>query len=156
MPDEAEDAELEAGLREAAARLDPVPAELIRAATAAFGWRSVDAELAELVFDSLLDQADAALVRGAGGPRLLQFRADLLTIEVEVTSTRSGCELVGQVFPAQWAELDIRHGAQVDHAAIDDLGRFRAEFVPGGPVSLRCWPASGGTGTAVVTDWIPL
>lgn len=156
MLEEAEDAELEAGLREAAARLDPVPAELIQAATAAFGWRSVDAELAELVFDSRLDQAGAALVRGAGGPRLLHFRAGLLTIEVEVTSTGSACELVGQVFPAQWAGLDIRHGAQVDHAAIDDLGRFRAEFVPAGPVSLYCRPASGGPGTAVVTDWIPL
>jgi hypothetical protein len=156
MPDETKDAELEARLREAAARLDPVPAEVIQAATEAFGWRRVDVELAELVFDSLLDQADAALVRGAGGPRLLHFRADLLTIEVEVTSTRSGRELVGQVFPAQRAELDIRHGAQVDHAAIDDLGRFRTEFVPVGPVSLYCRPASGGTGTPVMTDWIPL
>jgi len=156
VPDEAEDAELESGLREAAARLDPVPAELIQAASAAFGWRSVDAELAELVSDSLLDQAGAGLVRGAGGPRLLHFRSGLLTIEIEVTRTRSARELVGQVFPAQPAELDIRHGAQVDRATADDLGRFRAEFVPAGPVSLYCRPVSGGTGIAVVTDWIPL
>jgi hypothetical protein len=156
VPDEAEDAELESMLREAAAWLDPVPAELIQAATAAFGWRNVDAELAELVLDSLLDRPGAALVRGSGGPRLLHFRADLLTIEVEVTGTGSACELIGQVFPAQRAGLEIRHGAQVDHAAIDDLGRFRVEFVPAGPVSLYCRPASGGTGTAVVTDWIPL
>jgi len=156
MPDEPEDAEMEAGLRQAAARFDPVPAELIQAAKAAFGWRSVDAELAELVSDSLLDEAGAALVRGAGGPRLLHFRSGLLTIEIEVTRTRSACELVGQIFPAQPAELDIRHGAHVDRARVDDLGRFRAEFVPAGPVSLYCRPASGGTGIAVVTDWIPL
>lgn len=156
MPDEAGDAELEAGLREAAARYDPVPAEVIQAATAAFTWRNVDAELAELEFDSLLDQPEAALVRGPGGPRLLHFRAGLLTIEVEVTSSRSARELTGQVFPVQPAELEIRHGTQVNRVAVDDLGRFRAEFVPAGPVSLHWRPASGGAGTAVVTDWLPL
>jgi len=66
VPDEAEDAGLEAGLRDAAARFDPVPAELIQAAVAAFSWRTADAELAALAFDSLLDQAGDALVRGAG------------------------------------------------------------------------------------------
>jgi hypothetical protein len=156
VPDETEDAELEAELRQAAARLDPVPAELIQAATAAFGWRNVDAELAELVSDSLLDQPAAALVRGGGGARVLHFRAGSLTIEVEVTSTGSARDLVGQLFPAQRAELDIRHGTRVHHAATDDLGRFRAQFAPAGPVSLYCRPASGGTQSAVVTDWITL
>jgi hypothetical protein len=156
VPDEADDAELEAELREAAARVDPVPAELIQAATAAFGWRDADAELAELVSDSLLDQPAAALVRGEGGARVLHFRAGPLTIEVQVTSTGSERELVGQLFPAQRAELDIRHGARVNHAATDDLGRFRAQLVTGGPVSLYCRAAPGGAQNAVVTDWITL
>jgi hypothetical protein len=74
VPDEADEAALEAGLRDAAARFDPVPAELIQAAVAAFSWRTADAELAALAFDSLLDQPGDALVRSAGGPRLLSFR----------------------------------------------------------------------------------
>ena len=156
MPDEAEEAGLEAGLRDAAARFDPVPAELIQAAVAAFSWRTADAELAALAFDSLLDQPADALVRSAGGPRLLSFQAGQLTIEVEVTSTGSSCELVGQLIPAQRAGLEIRHGTRADRIAADYLGRFRAESVPAGPVSLYCRPGPGGPGAAVVTDWVSL
>src|SRR5580700_7976020 len=117
VPDEADEAALEAGLRDAAARFDPVPAELIQAAVAAFSWRTADAELAALAFDSLLDQAGDALVRSAGGPRLLAFQAGQLTIEVEVTGTGSSRELVGQLIPAQRAGLEIRHGTRADRIA---------------------------------------
>ena len=49
------DDELEAELRRLAADREPVPAELVQAALDAFGWRDIDAELAELVYDSLVD-----------------------------------------------------------------------------------------------------
>jgi hypothetical protein len=39
---------------------------------------------------------------------------------------------------------------------VDDLGRFRAESVPAGPVSLYCRLGPGGPGAAVVTDWVSL
>ena len=39
----------------------------------AFGWRNIDAELAELVFDSLLNTDEASLVRGSPGQRLVSF-----------------------------------------------------------------------------------
>ena len=46
------DATTEAELRAIFAHLDPVPQLLDDAARAAFGWRTVDAELAELLRDS--------------------------------------------------------------------------------------------------------
>ena len=67
---------------------DPVPASVLVAAKAAFTWRTIDADLAELVADSL---AEAAGVRGREAARLLTFRAsaidgevDAVAVEVEV------------------------------------------------------------------------
>jgi hypothetical protein len=64
------------------------------------------AELTELVFDSLLGQAGAALVRDARKSRLL-FPASELTIEVEVISTGSSCGLIDQLITARRAELGV-------------------------------------------------
>src|SRR5216684_8898574 len=67
---EHDDTELEEELRRAAARFDPVPGELLRAAASVFTWRTIDAELAELVFDSLVDHDEVSLVRGPAERRL--------------------------------------------------------------------------------------
>lgn len=153
---EREDAELEEELRRAAARFDPVPGELVRAAIEAFTWRTIDAELAELVFDSLADQDEMSLVRGPQQRRMLSFEADGLTIDLEVTRTSSSRGLVGQLIPARQASVEIRVGASVVTVDVDELGRFRAEAVPAGPMSLRCSAAPAEPGTAVVTDWVSI
>ena len=44
---EPNDDELEHELRRLAAEAEPVPAELLQAAVAAFGWRDIDAEIVE-------------------------------------------------------------------------------------------------------------
>ena len=80
------DNELEAELRRLAADKEPVPAELVQAALDAFGWRDIDAELAELVYDSLADADEASLVRGSPGQRLVSFAVGGMTIDLEVTS----------------------------------------------------------------------
>ena len=62
------DATTEAELRALFARVDPVPPLLDDAARAAFTWRTVDAELAELMRDSADASEEAALlVRAAAG-----------------------------------------------------------------------------------------
>lgn len=172
-----DDAALEEELRALAGRLEPVPDRLVQAAIDAYAWRTVDADLAELVFDSLADRDEAALVRGGQQERLLSFRASGLTIEVEVTVTGSARRLIGQLLPPQRADVEIRHQDDVLRLATDDLGRFIAESLPAGPVSLRCGPAAREAGVAgeagaaaaageagaagqirspVVTDWVPI
>jgi len=152
MPDEADD-KLTGELRRVAARLDPVPPELLAGAAGAFTWRDIDAELAELVFDSLLDTDEASLVRGAPERRLVSFTGGGLTIDVEVTSAGPERTVMGQIVPPQRGVVDIRRRQETVSIEADELGRFRSGPLPPGPLSLRLRPAGGAP---VVTDWLAL
>jgi hypothetical protein len=148
--------ELEKEIRRAAARLDPVPPELIQAATDAFAFRDLDAELAELVFDSLLDADPATLVRGAADHRLVSFKTAGLTIDIEVAGDGSQRQLMGQIVPPGPATVEIRHRDGVSTTEADELGRFSASALPAGPVSLRLRQAAGQPRPAVVTGWLSI
>jgi len=150
------DDELEAELRALAADREPVPAELRQAAVDAFAWRDIDAEIADLVYDSLLDADAASLVRGPAEQRLVSFAAGGLTIDLEVTSAGAGRAVLGQIGPPQRATVDIRHRQDTVTVEADDLGRFRSGPFPPGPASLRLRPPPGAAGPAIVTDWIAL
>jgi hypothetical protein len=148
------DDELAQELRLLAAGEDPVPAHVLQAGIDAFTWRDVDSELAELVFDSLLDSDEATLVRSAPGQRLVSFKTPGLTIDLEVTVAGADRAVMGQLTPAQPATVQIRHsGGQVTVTA-DGLGRFMSAALPAGPVSLRLITAA--TGPAVATDWVSI
>ena len=150
------DDELEAELRRLAADREPVPAELVQAALDAFGWRDIDARLAELVYDSLVDADEASLVRGSPGQRLVSFAVGGMTIDVEVTSAGPGRAVMGQIAPPQRAVVDIRGRRETVTVEADELGRFWSGPLPPGPASLRLRPPSEAAGPAVVTDWIAL
>ena len=154
MPDDGTD--LERDLEVALDLLDPVPDGLAVAAIAAFD-RRVDAELAQLVFDSLATTA-AAGTRGPGQPRLLTFEGGPLTIDVEVSSGIAGTaperRIVVRLEPARRAEYELWAGDQRVAGVSDDIGRF-AVTVPGsGPFRLRCRPADDPQARAVVTQWM--
>jgi hypothetical protein len=146
------DEALLAQLRSLARETDPPPALLQEAARAAYTWRTVDRELAELVFDS----AEEALtgIRAEGGPRLLTFAATATEVEVQVSETPGGRRLVGQVVPPQQGRIDVRHRDGVAHAVADTLGRFSADGIPAGPVSLRCVLGEAEDARVVDTDWL--
>ena len=150
------DDELEAELRRLAADREPVPAALVQAALDAFGWRDIDAELAELVYDSLVDTDAASLVRGTADQRLVSFAIGGITIDVEVTSAGPGRAVMGQIAPPQRATVDIRYPQDTVTIETDELGRFESGPLPPGPASLRLRPPPGGEGPAIVTDWISL
>ena len=143
------DDDLERELRQAAEVLDPVPAHLLPRAVAAFAWRTIDADLAELAFDSLAEPA--APVRGPGQPRLLTFRTDEQIIELELDTEGTDRRLVGRITPATAADVEIRHERGTTRVTADHLGRFAAGGLAPGPMRLRCDPAAPGA--AIVTDW---
>jgi hypothetical protein len=122
------------------------PPEVLHAAREVFTWRTVDAEIAALTYDSLLDDAPVG-VRAAAQPRILTFEAGGLTIEVEVDATPSGRRLLGQLVPAQAAELELLGDGEVLAAAsVDAMGRFSVAL----PrqrcrVTLRCRTPCGMT-----------
>jgi hypothetical protein len=132
---------------------DPVPATVLQAARDSFTWRTVDAELAALAFDSLIDQPRIGAVRGPAASRLLTFDSPNLTIEVEVTVVGAGRQLVGQLVPHQQTLVTIRHRGGTIAVQTDALGRFMAEGLQPGPSSLHC---QVGGAAVVVTDWVAL
>ncbi|MFI8946001.1 hypothetical protein ACIGO6_05715 [Streptomyces sp. NPDC053750] len=136
---------LEEELRQAAAILDPVPAELRRIAVDAFALHDLDARVAELTFDSLVD---ALPVRGEPDPpRMLTFRADEVTVDVEVTADG----LIGQVLPPGPARIEVLSGPRAHaHLTADDMGRFTADAPPTGPFALRLRTDR----EVVVTEWL--
>jgi hypothetical protein len=141
-----DDDTLLAELRAALSAGTPVDERQLEAARAAFTWRTVDAELASLTYDSLLD--DRVLVRGAAtAPRSLVFDAADLTVELEVTPGRVVGQLVPPVPGEVVLETEAARGAPV---ATDDAGCFTLTAVPGARVRLRCTTGS----TTVVTDWV--
>lgn len=136
-------------------KADPVPPELTLAARSALAWRSMDAELAELLHDSALETEPLAGVRSTtGGWRALTFEtADGISIEVEVTVERSKRSLIGQIAPAGPAKVVVRlPGAEVP-VEVDDLGRFQTNSLRPGPISLRCELPDG---RAIETGWVTI
>jgi hypothetical protein len=137
--------ELAAAVRAA----EQVPDAVRRAGQAAFGWRTVDAELAELAYDSADPPAGPRPVTRADRAELraLTFAADGVTLEVEIT--RGG--LQGQVVPPQSGRIDLelRDGA-TEAVGVDEVGWFSCETSPHGLFRLRLHT---GSGRDVCTVW---
>jgi hypothetical protein len=154
MTSDKEYEDLLAELRVAGLVVDPVPERVMFAAKASLSWRTIDAELAELTYDSALDDERLSLVRGAAAARMLTFSAGDLTVDVEVEGTDRERRLVGELAPAQRATIVVRHAEGTTEVETDEDGRFRTGVVPAGPISLSLRLASGGS--TVQTEWITL
>jgi hypothetical protein len=126
------------------------------AAADVFGWRDIDTELADLVYDSLLDADVAAHVRGADDQRLFTFRAGDMIIDLEVTRTGPARSVLGQIMPPQACLVDLRQQRNVVTVTSDDLGRFRSEPLAPGPLSLRLHAPEGTSQPTVTTDWVSI
>jgi hypothetical protein len=121
-------------------------------AKASYDLRAADAELATLTSDSGLTAGSG--MRAAAAPRLAVFDAGGLSVEIEIEpAVRPGTwRLVGQLTPAGPARIGIRrYDGAVSWADADARGRFSADQMPGGPLSLRCERPGR---PAVATEWI--
>jgi hypothetical protein len=148
--------ELLAQVREVLDETDPVPEFLLDAARETYTWRTIDAELAELTGDSLLE---GAAVRSSRAPRLLTFTADAATLVVEVAEHVRGASLgrrlLGQILSPRPADIEVRHAEGTFSVTADEYGRFRAEAVPPGPISLAC-RFGGALKPQLVTSWVTI
>ncbi|MCW2621290.1 MAG: hypothetical protein JWL64_892 [Frankiales bacterium] len=131
-----------------AEKRDPVPPSVVTAAQQAYGLRTVDAELADLVADSL-DSAGA--VRGPATVRLLSYESPGVTIEVEVTQQGSARHVLGEVAGAE--AVVVETGLGTVSVPLDDAGRFSLGGLSRGPFRLRCTTVSG---QRVATSWAVL
>ena len=149
MTDKMSDDQLLAQLGAALDAVDPVPEHVLDAAKAAFTWRTIDAELASLVFDSAAE--DLIGVRSAETPRQLTFSSPGFEVELIILSDATR-RLVGQLVPPQPAEIVLHHETGERAVRSDSLGRFTIDDVPVGSVRLTC-RLQGENGPAVQTEW---
>ena len=147
MPD---DEELLAALGEALRARREVPEWFVEAGKNAYAWHNIDAELAQLTYDSLGDRERAAAVRSeAASIRALTFTSARLSIVLEVTDS----SLLGQIIPPQAGTVETHTTAGVTTASVDKVGCFVMEPIPSSPFRLRCRTEDGAS---VLTGWITL
>jgi hypothetical protein len=149
-----DDEELLTALREAMRAREAVPAEFIEMGRNAYAWHNIDAELAQLTYDSDRDADLMASLRSeTASIRALTFTSAHLSIEVEVTDE----SLVGQVVPIVperegTIEVQAKAGATTT-TSVDEIGCFAVSPKPASPFRLRYRAADG---TDVLTGWITL
>lgn len=120
---------------------DQTPPEVLDAARAVYTWRTVDAELADLIHDSRLEAPALAGLRAEEADlRTLSFAAPGLTIELGVSPTA----LVGLLVPPGPAEVTVRlDGDATSTVPVDEDGCFRIAPLPAGRFSLACRTSGG-------------
>jgi hypothetical protein len=125
-----------------------VDEKLIRAAQAAFTWRTVDADLEILTLETELAVSDTARVRstGHGAPRMFAFHGEQLSVEIEIDDEG----IVGQLTPPGPARVTLvtPDGPQVATDA-DEIGCFTLPAPPPGPMRLDCQRGSD----RFLTEW---
>lgn len=146
-----DDETLLASLRQAVRDRRSVPPEFVEAGKNAFAWHNIDAELAELTYDSARASDHVLSMRAESATiRALTFSSAHLTIELEVTAD----SLVGQVIPAKPAMLTVQPSAGTETLLpADEIGCFAIHPIPPVPFRLHCRTENG---VDVLTGWITL
>jgi hypothetical protein len=150
MPEGWDDEQFLAALGEAMRAREAVPEWFVETGKNAYAWHNIDAELAQLTYDSLVDHEQAAAVRSeAASIRALTFTSTRLSIELEVAES----SLLGQIIPPRAGTLEVHTTAGVTSSPVDEIGCFVVDPIPSSPFRLRCRTEDGAD---VLTGWITL
>jgi len=145
------DERLLAALGEAIRASEAVPSWFVETGKNAFAWHNIDAELAQLTYDSNEDKREAAVMRSERASiRALTFTSAHLSLELEVTEN----SLLGQIIPPRPGALEIHTRAgEISTTEVDEIGCFAVDPIPDRPFRLRCRTVDG---TDVLTGWITI
>jgi hypothetical protein len=150
VPDGWDDEQLLEALGEAIRARQAVPSWFVATGKNAYAWHNIDAELAQLTYDSQADAEQLALVRSeTASIRALTFTSAHLSLELEVGTDT----LFVQVMPPQAGILETQTKAAKTTSPGDESGYFAVEPIPDSPFRLR-FQTTGETD--VVTGWITL
>jgi hypothetical protein len=145
-----DDEQLLGALREAMQAREAVPSWFVEMGKNAYAWHNIDAELAQLTYDSQADTEQLAFVRSeTASIRALTFTSARLSIELEVGKD----SLLGQVIPPQAGTLETHTKAGQTTSPVDESGYFAVDPIPPNPFRLRFHTSDGAD---VVTGWITL
>ena len=150
MADSWDDEQFLAALGEALRAREAVPEWFVETGKNAYAWHNIDAELAQLTYDSSRDQDVVAAVRSeTASIRALTFTSARLSIELEVGEG----SLLGQIIPPRAGTLEVHTTAGVTSSPVDEIGCFAVDPIPSSPFRLRCRTEDGAD---VLTGWITL
>lgn len=146
-----DDDELLAVLGEALREERDVPAYFVETGKAVFAGCPIEAELAALIYDSLVDALPVPAIRASRATiRELTFATPELKIHVQLTTSA----LRGQVVPPQCGELEVHMTGRASRTIeIDEQGWFTITPVPRGSFRLLCRMPGG---VSALTDWLPV
>jgi hypothetical protein len=129
-------------------RLEGGEEQAIVLGEAAYDWRTLDAELAELVADTA---ELAGAVRSGQQPRLISFEGEQISLELEFHPDR---RLTGRVLPPEQAEVTLQSAsAPPSTVQTDAHGGFGLDDSPEGAVSFVVRVADRA---ALQTPWLIL
>ena len=136
-------------------RAEPIPVDVVWQAKTAIAWRDISAHIAELEYDSIIDDDERfARVRGvASAERVLRFRGADAVAQLVVLD--GGRRLVGQLEPASFRSVEVRRPSGSTLIEVDREGNFLVERLARGPVSLRCLPANPAA-APFETEWVAI
>ena len=143
-----EDEMLIAHLRAGLAEADPRPRDVDEFARAAFSWRNLDAELAEIAYDSTESGLDH--VRSMAAARMITFETGRWSIDIEYNEDET--RLTGQVAPTGDIQVELRSVGSTRFTKTDETGRFFFDDVLPGPGSIVI--RSGDN--VIATEWTVL
>jgi hypothetical protein len=146
-----DDERLLVALGEAIKERQAVPSWFVETGKNAYAWHNIDAELAQLTYDSRENRSELAVVRSeTASVRALTFTSAHLTMELEVTED----SVLGQIIPPQPGTLEIHTKAgTMATTEVDEIGCFAVDPIPDSPFRLRCRAAGD---VDVLTGWIVL
>jgi len=145
-----EDDQLLAKLRAGLSQSDSVPSDVSEFAKAAFSWRHIDADLAELDFDSI-DEDLPSGVRSSTTARMVSFQVGKWMLDVEYDET-SG-RLMGHISPESPYSVDLHTAGALFSVESDEVGRFEADGIAPGPLSMVLRFRDG---EVIKTQWVVL
>ena len=156
MRDDWDDERLLEALRESVRARLAVPSWFTRTARKAYARFDIDAQLAQLTYDSSHDRELETTLRSVSlrsepaSVRALTFTSARLAIELEVTPD----SLIGQIIPPRQGRLEHEsRSGETATVSIDEIGCFCIQPVPDGAFRLRCRTDDG---LDVVTNWFTL
>ncbi len=144
------ESELIEKLRRGLQESDPVPETVGEFAKALFTWRDIDAELAEMAFDSA-DEETPSGVRSTAVVRMISFQAGQWLVDVEYDEAKG--HLTGRISPDTQGTVELHSSGAHFAVESDKAGHFSFEGVGRGPVSLVIVFEKG---QAVKTNWVIL
>ena len=158
--DPSSDDELMAALGRALQQQDPVPDDVVEAAKATFAWRTIDAELAALTFDSVAD-ADALVgVRSGGGggpgPSRSSTRTWSWRWRSPSTVAAAASSVTSRRRPSSGSRCTRAAVTEAVRHEADAHGRFQVPDLVAGPFRLLCRFRTGARWPVMLTEWVTI